>query len=283
MKAFLLTALLCLSAAIQLPAQDADRIVRTKEGHSLGPKRAFIAMCKKGYGAPADNQIITKVCECQVNLLDKRYSMKDIKAYSKVYKGNALGMLIQEDALLQKQIKECSAGMEHLLLLDIPEYRKSFVSKCIDNIKLRSQQPVNDTLAAIFCNCAANVIEKRKTTLEKFEELADPSSFLYNEIAYKCGSPYLKPSDFAPGWKATDSADILGVVTVDSVQLLSLMGMHKIKITIGGSTKIWLLDSGASDLLISEEYAKELKAKGVLSEMNYIGEGLYSLANNSIV
>ncbi len=283
MKHHLLTCLICLFYFGTIQAQEASRIIRTKEGQSLGPKRAFVALCKKAYGAPADNPLITKICECQADLLDERYSRKQIKNYQKTYGGRAINMLMEDDTLLQKQMKECGSGMENQLLLDIPEYRKSFVSKCIDNLKLKSIQPVNDTLAAIFCNCAANVMEKRKITLEQFDDLANPSSFLYNEIAYKCGSPYLKSSDFAPGWSTASSADILGSVPIDSIQVISLMGMHKVKITIGSTTKIWMLDSGASDLFISEEYARELKAKGLLSEMNYIGEGLYSLANNSVV
>ena len=264
-------------------SQDDDRIIHTKDGQSLGPKRAYIAQCKKAYGAPPDNKIIGQICECQANLLDRRFSMKQIRSYEKKYKGQALTQLIEEDSLLQRQINECSSASDNILLLSIPDYRKSFISKCVDNLKLKSLQPVNDTLAAIFCNCAATVMEKRKITLDRFEELADPSSFLYNEISYKCGSPFMRSSDFAPGWKAADTINVTGPVHIDSVAVISVLGMHKIKITIGGITKIWLLDSGASDLLISEEYAKELKDKGVLSDMNYIGEGSYSLADNSIL
>ena len=93
----------------------------------------------------------------------------------------------------------------------------------------------------------------------------------------------MKSSEVAAKWSPADSIDIIGPVSIDSVQMISVMGMHKIKITIGGVTKIWLLDSGASDLLISEDYAKELKDKGVLSESNYLGEGNYSLADSRII
>ena len=89
--------------------------------------------------------------------------------------------------------------------------------------------------------------------------------------------------DYALEWKPGDSVDIAGSSVIDSVQVISVLGMHKVKITIGGITKIWLLDSGASDLLISEEYAKELKERAVLTDSNYVGEGQYSLADNSII
>jgi hypothetical protein len=152
----------------------------------------------------------------------------------------------------------------------------------VQNLKLAAKEPIDDALAVSYCSCAVNVIEKRKITVARFDELSDPTSFLYNEIAYNCGSPYLKSSEVASKWSPADSIDIIGPAS-DSVQMISVLGMHKIKITIGGVTKIWLLDSGASDLLISEDYAKELKDKGVLTEANYLGEGNYSLADSRII
>src|SRR6478609_301392 len=126
-------------------------------------------------------------------------------------------------------------------MLSIPGYRKSFIDKCVENLKRRVSEPVDDGLASVYCNCAANVMEKRKITIARFEELADPTSFLYNEIAFSCGSPYLKSSEVAPKWSPADSIDIIGPVSIDSVQMISVMGLHKIRITIGGVTKIWLL------------------------------------------
>lgn len=234
------------------------------------------------YAAPPDNKIVTQLCECQVSLLNKRYSMQEVRRYEKLYKGNGFSQMLAEDTLLQKQMKECAAPNNNVLLLTIPEYRQSFVTKCMDNLKASSDKPLNDTLAALFCNCAANILEERKITLEKFDDLSNPSSMLYNEVAYRCGSPYLDASDFAKDWKASNVNDIIGPA-VDSVQVISILGMHKIKIRIGNELRIWMIDSGAADLLISEEYAKLLKTKGILSEINFIGEGQYSLADNRLI
>jgi hypothetical protein len=189
---------------------------------------------------------------------------------------------MDEDTLLQRQMKECANGNYNVLLLTIPAYRQSFVSKCMDNLKANSDKQLNDTLAALFCNCAADILEQRKITLEKFDDLSNPSSLLYNEVAYRCGSPYLDVSDFAKDWKASNANDISGP-SIDSVQVISVMGIHKTKIRIGGELRVWMIDSGASDLLVSDEFAKLLKAKGVLSEFNFIGEGRYSLADDRII
>lgn len=263
-------------------AQDGDKFIYTKEGRPLAQKKSLIIQCRKGYAAPPDNKIVTQLCECQVNLLNKRYTLQEVKHYEKLYKAEGLSQLMADDTLLQRQMKECVNVDGNALLLSIPEYRQSFVSKCMDNLKSNADKPLNDTLTALFCNCAADILEQRKITLEKFDDLSNPSSLLYNEVAYRCGSPFLDASDFAKDWKASNAKDIVGP-NIDSVQVISIMGMHKIKIRIGNELRIWMIDSGASDLLISEEYAKILKEKGVLPEMNFIGEGQYSLADNRLI
>ena len=52
---------------------------------------------------------------------------------------------------------------------------------------------------------------------------------------------------------------------------------------MGGTSRVWMIDSGASDLLISDEYAAELKNKGFISDAMFIGEGRYSLADESVI
>jgi hypothetical protein len=280
MKKKLLTAAISFFSFLALWAQPDDGLLYSKDGQSLGPKRAFTTLCKEVYGAPADNPVVTKICACQTDLLNGRFTMKQIKAYEKQYSGRGFFILMEEDSLFQQDLKQCQAGAENMLLLDLPAYRSSFVTKCIENLKMKSTQPLSDSLAAGYCNCAADVMEKRKVTLDRMDELMDPASFLFNEIAYRCSNPFLSPTA-APTWAATTNTDFKGALSTDTVQLISVLGMHKVKVTIGGTTKIWMLDSGASDLLVSDDYAKELREIGVLSDLNYIGEGTYSLADNS--
>ena len=268
-----------LLSGLHSKCQDEDKFIHTREGAQLGAKKFLVMGCQQGYGAPAENQLIKQICECQVNLLDRRYTNKQVKAYQKKYKSRAIFMLMNEDSSLQQQTKQCYEGTNNIALLTLPAYRQSFVGKCVDNLRLQTDKPLNDTLARLFCSCAADVLEKRKISLEKFDDLSDPNSFLYNEIAYKCGSPFLEPSDLAKDWKAINRKDIIGP-DIDSVTVISVMGMHKVKIKIGTQTKIWLLDSGASDLLISDEFEKTLKSEGVINQLNYIGEGHYGLADN---
>ena len=263
--------------------QDEDKVIHTKEGSFIGEKKMLVMQCKENYAAPAENKMVTQICECQVNLLDRRYTTKQIKTYDKKYKLRGLFKLMNDDTLLQRQLKECTSSGNKVLMISIPGYRQNFITKCVDRLKLSTTKPVNDTLATLFCSCTADVMEKRKITLERFDDLGDPNSFLYNEIAYKCGSPFLEPSDLAKEWKPSDSADISGKNIIDSVPVITIGGMHKIKITIGKEARLWMIDTGASDLLVSDDFLKILKQQGVISELNYAGEGKYSLADDRLI
>jgi hypothetical protein len=262
-------------------AQDDDKYLHSKEGNTVGFKKDFIISCRQGFAAPAENKIITKICECQINLLERRFPLKQIRQYQKKYKGDAWNKLIEEDTILQRQFKDCFEGNNDALLLSIPAYRESFIKECVESITRENpERNLNDTLVSVYCNCAAEIIEKRKIKLDKMDELSDPNSFIYNEIAYKCGSPFLEASDFAKEWRASNRNDINGPFEIDSVQVISVNGMHKVKIAVGGIIKIWMIDSGASDLLMSDDFAKTLREKGVISERNFAGEGHYMLADN---
>lgn len=276
--------LLCMLFTRTVPAQDNDKFLHSREGNTLGYKKDFVLDCVAGYGAPLDNPVLRQVCSCQVNLIDWHFSNSQIRDYRKKYKRAGFSRLIGDDTLLQNQISQCAAGVNDLLLLSIPSYRKNFITRCKDMVALAGgNKKYNDTAATVFCNCAVDVLEQRKITIEKFEDLEDPSSFLYNEVVYRCGSPWLEATDFAHDWQPDNRADIEGPYETDSVPVLSVMGMHKIKMTIGSETRIWLLDSGASDLLVSEEFFKKLKDQGVVTNLDYIGEGRYAMADSRVI
>jgi aspartyl protease family protein len=59
--------------------------------------------------------------------------------------------------------------------------------------------------------------------------------------------------------------------------------MYHIKVTIGNIERKFVLDSGASDISISEDLENELIKNGVIKRENYKASALYKLADGSIV
>jgi clan AA aspartic protease (TIGR02281 family) len=77
--------------------------------------------------------------------------------------------------------------------------------------------------------------------------------------------------------------EIYGRKDKGSVQLKNQNGVYYINVSISNITKKFILDTGASDVLISKEYERELIQKGFLKKEHYITDGLYRIADGSII
>ena len=113
------------------------------------------------------------------------------------------------------------------------------------------------------------------------ETLSDPNSLLFYEMIYKCGDPFLMKEEFTKNWNQNSEKDINGPAE-DTIKTLSLNGMTYVKMKVGSMVKIWLFDTGASDLLINRDMEEALKKENALSQSNYIGTGEYEMANGMI-
>lgn len=58
--------------------------------------------------------------------------------------------------------------------------------------------------------------------------------------------------------------------------------MSYVQIKTGSLVQYWLLDTGASDLLINTEMEQTLKEESILKQENYLGTGEYEMANGVI-
>ena len=113
---------------------------------------------------------------------------------------------------------------------------------------------------------------------------------LYNAYSYlltlvkENGSYTRKDNDqFAPSNYNPYSNQIKGISNSINVQLEKSGGVYFIWITIGGVKKKFVLDSGASDVALSEEFEKELISTGTIKKENYIAPALYRIADGTIV
>lgn len=77
--------------------------------------------------------------------------------------------------------------------------------------------------------------------------------------------------------------EIKGKKRAGNIQLTSQNGVYYINISIGNISKKFILDTGASDVLISKEYERQLIQKGYLKKEHYITDGLYRIADGSII
>ncbi len=88
---------------------------------------------------------------------------------------------------------------------------------------------------------------------------------------------------FAPNNFNLKSIEIKEIGVNNDVILEKLNGVYYLDLSIGKITKKFILDTGASEVFISEEFEKELISSGILKKNNYQTPGLYQIADGSII
>ncbi|MDR1372515.1 MAG: retroviral-like aspartic protease family protein [Dysgonamonadaceae bacterium] len=106
-------------------------------------------------------------------------------------------------------------------------------------------------------------------------ELIDTHSLLYSEMMASASAVFTKCL------KSVTKITVSGSAAKDTVPLIKINNMNFIKLTLGTSSKVYLMDSGASYSLISEDYAEELREAGIITSSRYQGIQKIRMADGS--
>jgi len=79
------------------------------------------------------------------------------------------------------------------------------------------------------------------------------------------------------------TSEVITKINNQTIRLEKEGGVYFIVVSIGKVSRKFILDSGASDVSISETLEKELKNAGVITQANYLSPALYKLANGNVV
>ncbi len=257
-----------------------DEFIYTKEGQSILNRRQLIANCLKSLKKDKTDEKSVAVCECQTNKLDWQFTRKQYRKYTS--KGMIdIGALIKEDSVFEKEINACYGSSGKSILLQAESFQQDFITRCMEGIKKNTGKKLDSNRIRSFCNCQLNLIKAKEITDAEMEALSDANSLLFFEIMYKCGDPFMQKGEPAKNWNQQFAIDITGPER-DTVKVLNLHGMTYIKIKTGSLVQVWLLDTGASDLLITKNMETELKKDNFISAQNYLGTGEYEMANGMV-
>ncbi len=255
--------------------------VRTRDGYFLASRNKLIATCLGNLNTDENNPTALKICHCQVDLLDGRYSSKEITRYQKKYGDSGVNALIKEDTLLKKEVDACYQKQSYTSFLKVPVTAQRFKDSCKVSFKRVLEEKYDEAAVDKYCGCAVNILKDKNLTEKEFEDLFDVNSLLYNEVNYYCGTPAV--SNSISKWSAANSNDIAGAAA-DTIRMIAMNGMQKLKIRIGSFVKVAMLDCGATDLLVPGTLMKQLLADSAISEdIKFIDIGKYELANGSLI
>jgi hypothetical protein len=258
--------------------------IKTKEGLFLASRNVLMTNCLQALKTDETNSAAKQICRCRIELLDGRYTSKQIIKYQKLYKDSAIGELIKEDKDFTGALESCIGKKSYTSFLKLPESAQRFKDSCKASFKRSLYERYIDADVDKFCSCSINILKEKKLTEEEFEDLFDVNSLLYNEVNYYCGAPVAGASNISNKWQVNSKDDIAGTVVIDTIKMIAVGGMQKLKIKIGNFTKIGMLDCGATDILLPGSLINKLLADSAFAnELKFMDIGKYELANGSTI
>jgi hypothetical protein len=269
--------------------------VKTKDGVPIGQRSDFITKCTKG----ADKKLMnikgvevesSKYCACVCDNLIPTINSWEIEKAIRENKTADLFLKDKNFEILMKCLEGNYKFNDDYIFgqkTDSPELQKKIgIKNCVNEIIKDDEMKDIWTkeLAEKYCECAINKLLSAGYTYKDILEIEDENSSTFNEIAVPCVSEILNTKEEFKSSNSYNINDIKGGGYRNLVPLTDYFGKgYKVKITIGGVTKYYLFDTGASDLIIDRETERELLINGVLKRENYLNKIEYTLANNQTV
>jgi hypothetical protein len=123
-----------------------------------------------------------------------------------------------------------------------------------------------------YCDCAVGKFFKKRIDSSMVEQIKDRNSPVFNEIIMTCAKSAMLD---------TNKGSVIGLAEADTVPVLNTPHGIKARLKIGGEDYYFLFDSGASDIMVSDDLEKEMKEKGLITE--YIADMDYQMANGETI
>jgi len=108
-----------------------------------------------------------------------------------------------------------------------------------------------------------------------FAKVAEDGTYIPVRTARTDDNDPFSPSNY--------TGSVISNTSNQTIQLEKNGNIYSISVSIGTIRRKFILDSGASDVSISENFERELINAGTITQKNYIASALYKLANGSIV
>lgn len=267
--------------------------IYTKDGLAL-PREEVVKECASSLRAEHAKlyKEPEKMCNCLVEMIVGSMTFDEILQIGLA--GNINYQNLSPDVL--KKAEECanenlSAETQFSDLSSLLEegpYRQLFLQRCQEEAMATSGISIDSKLALKYCECSLEKLLKSSATFGDLENL-DLNSPLAVEMIGQCireinlADTNDTPTDRRDTPSKSDS-DVLGSSAEQAIPTISYNGGTRVKISIGGVEKYFLLDTGASDMIISADLERELLREGIISKKHYTKQTeTYKIADGSQV
>lgn len=231
---------------------------------------------------------IEAYCQCCRENAFQQLMFSEIK--EAIEKDQLLELLTREDVLLviskcAQVDSEISGNFKVSKTYDRTLMVRSLMVNCLDDLKKSPQYSSDwsEESAREFCTCKAEKIYDGEYDLNALSEMSSTSSLAYNEIFLACLPEEVikRMNVFKNSYK---QSNIAGKREQTSVDLLKdVNGIFKVKLEIGGNTSYFYLDTGASDLILTQDLFQKYASTGNISATDFLGFRPYQMADGNFI
>lgn len=269
-----------------------------KDGFELGDKKELVRDCAASF---KEDETLKNVisdpeagCTCMFEVFAKHVTTTDM-----------LGIMSEEDfdysdimSMLPEEAKNeifaCLIPTKENGKLDIAlagseEAKNSFIENCINGAKKiengGAALPFN---VEVFCLCTWEKLKNRGIDLSELDQLSDPNSPVFNELAMDClistmaDNATEQSADKANSNNTNKKALVEGPAS-EELPILPLNKVSRVKVQMGTIEKYFTVDSGAEDVFISADLERQLLMDNQIDGQNYLSDKTYLLADGQAV
>jgi len=278
------------------PALTFSQNIKTLDGVEIGDRSRLVQQCINGADAKEIefNGIsfsARSYCSCVIDKVFPTILSGEILMAMK--NDNVLEVLLQEDRL--DIIMECAEKNVDISddfkisdASDIELAKMLGIRQCVNEILSDKDQFLTPDQAIIYCECAVERVFDMGYTYGEINEIDNENSNIFNEVAIPCMNSALKDIDdndsVLKEYDTPNNVEVIGYGISSEVPLVDYLGMaYKVKLNISGVESYFLLDTGASNIVIDRKIERELLLNGSIKREDYLDESSYIMANNETV
>lgn len=257
-----------------------DDAVYNSVGTFLGNRSELIAECIKEVEKDKEMEMFDArmVCDCMIG------TVLTIEEVDNATDESALDDLDFEavmgsDTALMAEFQQCVVSS---MQGDVPlrtlgkKAITEMTEQCVVESVARTELKEAGVNANVLCECIFDQIYRKNMTMGDVQSLGDRNSIAFNEVMLPC---ITRATGAEAEPRLPGAPDVSGKKNTDRVPVLPLGNLHKVKIMIGGMEQYFIIDSGASDCMISSELEQRLRKMNVVTEAGYLDPKEYQLAD----
>lgn len=256
-----------------------DSLFNSK-GVYLGDRAELVGECIKGLKEDRSLAIFdaNMACSCLITVVLSQPEIDNADAEVDLDEVD-FDKMMESDPEMMQEFQGC---MMESMAGDVPirsmgkDAMKEMTESCIVEMNKNPEMEASGIDAKIVCECMFEQVERRNMTMAQLQDAQDPNSPMFNEVMIPCVTKAMGHAQASPN---AGSPDVSGKKMTDRVPVLPLGNLHKVKVTLGGVDQYYIIDSGASDCIISNTFAARLKDAGKLSADTGLGRSVYKLAD----